>query len=623
MAPAHAPSERRPRWGWWVAGGLVLLIIVAVLWVVVRGLIARDQLLGAMPLVEDVKQVATTGRFEELGPLADELAARTATAAALTSDPVWRAMEVVPWAGPNLAAFREAADAIDTVAGDALPPLADLAADLDLASFMPVDGRIDVDAIAALQPQFAEAADAMERAKQTADGIDTAGTIPQIAEAVDQLVDIVGSASGLIEGVNGVVQVLPGMLGADEPRDVLLVMQNNAQLRATGGIPGALALLHTDGGRIEMTEQTSAAALWPYGLDREPAVELTESELGLYGVWLASFGTNATLTPDFARAAEILGAMWEQERGTRVDGAVSVDPIALSYVLEALGPIVLADGTVVDADNAASELLNEVYFRYPDGASQDLFFASAAKTIFDAVLAYSGDPTEFVDAVSRGVSEHRIYVWSADPEEQSVVEASGYLGSLEPREVAGEPQLGVYLADNTSSKADWYVEQSVDVAAVYCPVYDRPWYEVTVTLTNHLPAGGEGIPAYITGVGANGVPPGDVATHVYLTLPTGSLVQTVERGGLNWAWTTGGDDGEFVRVAYTAVSTSGMTDTITFTAFGALGDGADVSVVHTPVAGDFPVTITANATCPEPGSTDEPTDEPIVAAPAGAVVTGR
>lgn len=42
------------------------------------------------------------------------------------------------------------------------------------------------------------------------------------------------------------------MLGADGERSYLLLIQDNAEIRATGGIPGAFAELRTDGGRLEL-----------------------------------------------------------------------------------------------------------------------------------------------------------------------------------------------------------------------------------------------------------------------------------------------------------------------------------------------------------------------------------
>ena len=41
------------------------------------------------------------------------------------------------------------------------------------------------------------------------------------------------------------------MAGADGPRDYLLVFQNNAEIRATGGLPGSWARLHAEDGKLE------------------------------------------------------------------------------------------------------------------------------------------------------------------------------------------------------------------------------------------------------------------------------------------------------------------------------------------------------------------------------------
>ena len=39
------------------------------------------------------------------------------------------------------------------------------------------------------------------------------------------------------------------MLGGDGPRNYLLVFQNNAEIRATGGLPGSWAEVHAEDGK--------------------------------------------------------------------------------------------------------------------------------------------------------------------------------------------------------------------------------------------------------------------------------------------------------------------------------------------------------------------------------------
>lgn len=612
-APRH-PAARRPVWRW-VILGLVLLLIAVVLWIVVRGLIARDQLTGAVPLVEDFRSSVVQGETDGLEPLVEELAARADTAAALTSDPIWRAVEIVPFLGPNLTAFREAAAAVQTVTNDVMPPLLGIVADLDVSAFLPHDGVVDVAALRALEPGLATADAAMQRAAATAGSISTAGTIPQIGEAVDQLVGVIGEADELLGGLSSAVRVLPGMLGADGPRTILLLVQNNAEARATGGIPGAIVEIRTDGGRASIAQVVTGAS---FGELPEPVLPLTETELALYGRGLGRWMQNVTMTPDFARSAELAAAMWRNRFGTEVDGVASIDPIALSHLLGATGPVTVADGTVLTADDAVGELLSSVYFRYQDASDQDAFFASAAAAVFAAVVGYDGDPRTFIEAIADSVGEHRIYAWSADPAEQAVIAAGRSVAALEPRTTRNEGGIGVYLVDNTGAKMDWYLQQSISAGAVSCPAWgDHPLYEVAVTLTNTAPEDGAGLPSYVTGAlddgrSLTGVPSGHVLTTVYVAFPEGSAMRSVERAGVGWAFVNGGDTAGGLRVGYTASLAPGETTEIVFSAFASIGAPTKLRVVRTPTVNPFDVDTARAVKCP-PEPTAPPTDEPVVA----------
>jgi len=619
MRRPRRPAKRRHVWRWIVLGLVILLAAVA-LWIVVRGLIARDQLTSAVPLVEQLKTKIVEGDTDGLQSITDQLETRAATAAQLTSDPIWRAVEVVPFLGPNLTAFREAAHAIDTLTAGALPPLVSLAGDLDFAKFVPQDGVIDTAPILALQPALAEAGAAVAAAAQEVNGIDTSGTIAQIGEAVDQLVGVVSDANALIGGANGLVQVLPAMLGADEPRTTLLLVQNNAELRATGGIPGAVIELHTDGGRIEFGRQSSGGEIGEFDA---PVVPVTDVEEQLYSEKIATFMQNVTVTPDFARSGEIAAAMWEERFGREVDAVVSVDPVVLSFILAATGPIELAEGTVLSAENAVDLLLNEVYFRYEDPAEQDLFFAVAAQAVFNAIMHFDGDPQQFVTAIGRGVGEHRIYVWSAHSEEQAVIAADGSpLAGLLPRSDAMASGFGLYLLDTTMSKVDWYVTPSVSVSGVACPMWgDHPYYELHLTLSSSMPPGGEGVPDYVTGPTV-GDDRGTALTSVQLMMPSGFKIFQTLRDGVNSAVqiVDGGD--EYARYSLQIELPPGGTTEVTFRIWGEVGAPAKVRFVHTPTAGEFPTSVGESLACPK--QDEVPTEgEPGIIALGPAGVAAR
>ena len=88
--------------------------------------------------------------------------------------------------------------------------------------------------------------------------IDTTPLAPQIAAPVQELDAKIGRAARLADRASRAVRLLPPMLGADGTRRYLFLFQNNAEIRATGGIPGAFALLTADDGRLRLGQQDDA-----------------------------------------------------------------------------------------------------------------------------------------------------------------------------------------------------------------------------------------------------------------------------------------------------------------------------------------------------------------------------
>jgi len=615
IEPLRRPRrpEKRPHVVRWIVLGLVILIVAVAAWVVIRGLIARDQLTGAVPLAAKLQTSFVTGDTAQLAAVTDDLQARAATAAALTDDPVWRAVELVPFLGTNLTAFREAAHAVDTLASGALPPLAGLAGELDFAAFVPKGGVIDTAPIVALQPALAEAGAAVAAAADEVVRIDVSGTVPQIGEAVEQLVGVIQGANALIGGANGLVQVLPAMLGADGPRTTLLLVQNNSEWRATGGIPGAVIELRTDGGRIEFGHQSSGGEIGEFDA---PVLPVTAAEEELYSSKIATFMQNVTVTPDFARSGELAAAMWHERFGVPVDAVASVDPVVLSYLLAATGPLELADGTVLSAENAVPLLLNEVYFRFPDPADQDLFFAAAAQSVFAAIMHFDGDPQRFVQAIGQGVAEHRIYVWSAHTDEQAVIAADGSpLAGLLPRSDAMASGFGLYLTDITMSKIDWYLEPSLSISGVRCPMWgDHSYYEVRLRLTSTVPPLGEGVPDYVVGpTFATGETRGTALTQAYLTMPAGFRIFQTLVDGADHAVRIVETDGDYIHYMITSVLPPGATQETVFRVWGNVAAPAKVRLLHTPTAGAFETRIGESLACPTPDEVPTNVDPGIVA----------
>ena len=517
MAPSHAVvgpagARRSPqRIALWVALALLILLLAAATWVGVRGLIAKGELESAVPLASAVQRQIVDGDPDAALRTFEELDAHASKAATLTSDPVWRSFELLPFAGPNLSAVRELAAVVNDVSTDAVGPLVEIAGVIDVDDFKPADGAIDVQPLIDARPQVAAANTALVDARTRVDAINTSDTLAPVRGAANDLKSVVAEAADSVDVLDRAIRLLPQALGAAGPRDYVLLFTNPAELRATGGIPGALALLHTENGRIELAQQASTSDFPFYD---EPVLELPLETRGLYGDITGQYVQDVNLTPHFPLSAQLAREMWRLEFGVEADGVLSIDPVALGYLLEATGPITLPTGGVLTAENAVQTLLVDAYARYENPADQDAFFAAAAASVFSAVAGGNFDPVALVTALAKAGEERRVHVWSADEGEQKMLAGTTLQGEL-PTSTATTTRFGAYLNDATGAKMDVYLDVDLGVGQATCREDGRPIYRVEVALANTAPSDAAAtLSDYVTGGGNNGVSPGNIKTIV-------------------------------------------------------------------------------------------------------------
>jgi len=198
-----------------------------------------------------------------------------------------------------------------------------------------------------------------------------------------------------------------------------------------------------------------------------------------------------------------------------------MDPIALSYLLEATGPVEVS-GQQLTADNAVSLLLNERYLTEPDAEAQDRFFALAARRVFDALSSGQADPGLLLDGLARAAEEDRALVWSDQDEEQQLLAPTSLSGVL-PTDPAPSPSIGVYLNDGTGAKLDYYLDYQVDVRSTGCDDRGVQTLEVVVAMQSEAPANAADLPVSVIGPGF-GTPAGTMRTNVLVYAPTGGEI---------------------------------------------------------------------------------------------------
>ena len=442
-----------------------------------------------------------------------------------TRGPAWWISARIPRIGPNIEAIRTVAVTTQRLADGVLPDVVATVGTLSPDSLRPVDGRIDLAPIAASEPAVVRAASRLATESDRVQRIDPAPLAPQIARPVEELQTRIADATDLADRASRAVRLLPPMLGGSGRRTYLFLFQNNAEVRATGGIPGAFATITADHGKLTLGRQDDARTI---GAFRRPPTPLTAQERAVFGPGLGQFPQDVNFTPDFPRSAQLISGMYRATNRRAVDGVVSVDPVALSYLLRGTGPVRTA-GRELTADNAVRLLLSQVYADIADPDRQNDFFNFAARSVFDAVSSGTGDPRALLEGLVTSASERRLLVWSAHPAEQRLLAPTALAGGLGARDPKA-PQVGVYLNAALPYKLDYYLDHEVAVRSVSC-VGDRQRLTTTVTLRSTVPANLSSLSGYVAPRRVPLFGAGTIATTVYFFGPEGGSVRWVTVDG--------------------------------------------------------------------------------------------
>jgi hypothetical protein len=585
-------SARSPRRRPFLIGfaiGLIVLVGVGVL-LAVQASKARDAIDAATDQATRLQSQIVAGDTDGARAALKGLQRSTTTARTNTDGPLWGAISHLPGVGDSVDAVQTSAASLDDIAQRALPPLVDTSAGLDAKLFQPKDGAFDVDALEKIADPVTTASQVLTENKKRIDTIDTADLLGSLRGPVTDLKQKVNSAqSAAAAGARG-LRLAPDLLGADGKRSYLLLFQNNAEARSTGGIPGAYAVLRAKNGKLTIGEQGSIDDL---GTFSKPVLELTDDELKTYGSSMGTDLRDVNLTPDFPRTAQLAREMISRRLDVKVDGVFSVDPVALSYALAGTGSVKVSDGTTLTADNAADVLLNGVYTRFADPRVQDAYFADSARRVFDAVLSGRGDAKKTLAGLAKANRERRIMMWSADETEEVELAETRLAGELPAP--SSTPHVGAYVSDATSSKMQYYLRTKTTVASLKCSADGAQELTVTTTLRSVAPKDASDLPEYITGNGQR-IKPGSQVVNLRMFAPAGASIEKTTVDGKRTVLGRGAAGKRPVLIRAAKLG-PGDTATVEVTLRTADGQSGDAVVTSTPGVVSFDQDATFASAC--------------------------
>lgn len=246
----------------------------------------------------------------------------------------------------GLAAGRELIAAAE-IAIDAITPYADIIGLKGLGTTgdgaKTTEDRINfvITTLDKLKPQLANIGDHLQKAQQEVDQINPK-RYPKnfrgrpIRDQITTGISLLDQASTLTNDAAPLLEAAPYILGLDSPRKYLVIFQNDAELRATGGFMTAYAVISIDKGKISVIQSEDIYTLDAKFTKKIPAPEPIVNYLPKVPYW---YMRDQNLSPDFKVSMDTFFPNYQLTNSPAVDGVFTVDTQVLVELLKITGPI--------------------------------------------------------------------------------------------------------------------------------------------------------------------------------------------------------------------------------------------------------------------------------------------
>ncbi|HYH52012.1 MAG TPA: DUF4012 domain-containing protein [Acidimicrobiia bacterium] len=416
----------------------------------------------------------------------------------------------VPVVGHQLRTARKLSAAGENLASTA----STASSELDLKSLRLEQGAVDLTVLDRVARTLASARRRLEQAAADVDSARSSWLLPPLVEAVRDVDGRVAEARRDIGVADEALRLAGPMLGRDGLRRWFVAVVTPAENRGSGGLVGNTGEITAERGKLRLVNVERIAQLNAAVDDEAAARVLPPVFAEAYSGWtVPATLQNATITPDFPTAAQALESVMPLAGRGQVDGTISIDPLAVAALLEAVGPVKVPSWPVpISRDNAAAVLLHEQYVAL-EGDARENFLGQVIDAVWRRATSGEVSPAALARALAPAVRGRHIQFHSRRPEEQAALGRLGADGAV--RHSAGADHLALVTANASESKADWFLSRAVDYSVRYDPGSGSVEATVKVTLTNDAPA--SGLPAYV--LGGRLAPPGANRQIVQLYTP--------------------------------------------------------------------------------------------------------
>lgn len=318
-----------------------------------------------------------------------------------------------------------------------------------------------------LTQKVSEAYEKLSLIQASLEQVDLGGYSEKQQAVIDQIGEKIQEFRSGLEIHQQLQQVLPDIFGSSKKRTYALLLQNNQELRPTGGFIQAVALLNFDNGSLVSYQVYSV-----YDLDKKlpgkviPPDQIKE-HLGEENWYLRDSNWN----PDFPKTGAQVEWFIEKSLGATVDGVISMNVFSLEDLIDAVGPINLPEyNEVLTSKNIEErmEFHSEVVL-VDSPESIDYSVKVLSETLKALSEIEEDDISTLLFGLRKSLDTKQAQIYLNEQSEQTIMGTLGWTGSLTPPNCPSRLSIVDCTVDSIAqveanigiNKANYYLDRSI------------------------------------------------------------------------------------------------------------------------------------------------------------------
>jgi hypothetical protein len=236
-----------------------------------------------------------------------------------------------------------------------------------------------------------------------------------------------------VRKANAVADVLGDLMGSGAPKRYLVIFQNNAELRPTGGFMGSFALVDVHDGKVKNMEIPGGGT---YDLKGSLTAKLASPQ-PLHLINQHWQFQDANWYPDFPTSARQIEWFYGKSKGPSIDGVIAMTATFMEKLLAVTGPIPMPEyGKTITAQNFFYETQKAVEMDYDKAENRPKqFIADLAPKVLERIMgADRGKFMALAGTLDESLTKKDIQLWMKDDAVQARLAGLGWTGEMKPAE---------------------------------------------------------------------------------------------------------------------------------------------------------------------------------------------